>query len=142
MTRLVSWGRRGAFLVLRQKGGDFTKLSGVAIRPALPEDAAALLDIYAPYVRETAITFEYEVPSPEEFRGRVEAVLHTYPYLVAEAEGKSPGTLMPLPLRAGPLTLTRRKAASISGGTDGAWVSAGACMGRWRPSPWRRTSSI
>ena len=91
MARPVSWGRRGAFLVLRQKGGDFTKLSGVAIRPALPEDAAALLDIYAPYVRETAITFEYEVPSLEEFRGRVEAVLHTHPYLVAEAEGEIAG---------------------------------------------------
>ena len=66
-------------------------LPGAAIRPALPEDAAALLDIYAPYVRETAITFECEVPSPEEFRGRVEAVLRTHPYLVAEAEGEITG---------------------------------------------------
>lgn len=37
------------------------------IRMAGLEDAAALLAIYAPYVRETAITFEYDVPSEEEF---------------------------------------------------------------------------
>ena len=39
-------------------------ISGAALRPAVPGDAAALLEIYAPYVRETAITFEYQVPSP------------------------------------------------------------------------------
>ena len=39
----------------------------VIIRPASPEDAEALLSIYAPYVKHTAITFEYEVPSAEEF---------------------------------------------------------------------------
>ena len=48
----------------------------ITIRLATPEDAAAMLAVYAPYVRETVITFEYEVPSLEEFRGRVEAVLH------------------------------------------------------------------
>ena len=31
----------------------------VTIRPAAPEDAEALLSIYAPYVKHTAITFEY-----------------------------------------------------------------------------------
>lgn len=50
------------------------------------EDAEALLSIYAPYVRETAITFEYEVPSVEEFRGRIAAVLKRYPYLVAVSD--------------------------------------------------------
>ncbi|MBP7059836.1 MAG: GNAT family N-acetyltransferase, partial [Lachnospiraceae bacterium] len=34
----------------------------ILIRTATPEDAEALLDIYAPYVNKTAITFEYEVP--------------------------------------------------------------------------------
>ena len=38
----------------------------VIIRPASPEDAEALLSIYAPYVKHTAITFEYEVPSAED----------------------------------------------------------------------------
>ena len=35
----------------------------VRIREATPKDAAALVEIYAPYVRETAVTFEYDVPS-------------------------------------------------------------------------------
>ena len=36
---------------------------GIRIRAASPYDAAELLEIYAPYVRETAISFEYEVPA-------------------------------------------------------------------------------
>ena len=56
------------------------------IRSAVPEDAAALLDIYAPYVRETAVTFEYHVPTREEFARRVESTLKTYPYQVMEDE--------------------------------------------------------
>ena len=39
----------------------------LTIRVAKPEDAKALLKIYAPYVEKTAITFEYEVPPEEEF---------------------------------------------------------------------------
>lgn len=61
------------------------------IRIARPEDAEALLDIYAPYVKETAITFEYEVPSVEEFRKRIESILKKYPYLLAEQDGKITG---------------------------------------------------
>ena len=56
----------------------------VTIRPAAPEDAEALLSIYAPYVKHTAITFEYKVPSVEEFRKRIAHTLQHYPYLVAE----------------------------------------------------------
>lgn len=55
-------------------------------RVARPEDAAALRTIYAPYVEETAITFEYEVPGVEEFRGRIAHTLATYPYIVAVEE--------------------------------------------------------
>ena len=51
------------------------------IRVATPEDAPELLAIYAPYVERTAITFEYDVPTVEDFRGRVERTLRTYPYL-------------------------------------------------------------
>lgn len=63
----------------------------VCIRPATPGDAPALLSIYAPYVRETAITFEYEVPSVDEFRARIERTLERYPYLVAERDGRAVG---------------------------------------------------
>ena len=55
-------------------------------RVARPEDAEALLAIYAPYVEETAITFEYEVPSVEAFRARIAHTLATYPYIVAVEE--------------------------------------------------------
>ena len=58
----------------------------VKIRSATVEDAEALLSIYAPYVRETAITFEYDVPSIAEFRERIAGVLKRYPYLVAIAD--------------------------------------------------------
>ena len=53
------------------------------IEKATPQDAAALLEIYAPYVEHTAITFEYAVPSLEEFRERIETVSARYPYLKA-----------------------------------------------------------
>lgn len=56
----------------------------ITIRIARPDDAQALLAIYAPYVEHTAVTFEYDVPSVEEFRDRIAAVLEKYPYLVAE----------------------------------------------------------
>ena len=60
--------------------------SKITIRPATPDDAEALLSIYAPYVEQTAITFEYEVPSVEEFRDRIVHTLKLYHYLVAQRE--------------------------------------------------------
>ncbi|MCD8367576.1 MAG: N-acetyltransferase family protein [Clostridiales bacterium] len=61
---------------------------GYTIRAARPGDAAALAAIYAPYVLETAITFEYEPPDAAEFRRRMEAIQGRYPYLVAEKAGE------------------------------------------------------
>ena len=58
------------------------------IRIARPEDAEVLLQIYGPYVENTAVTFEYTVPSPEEFRDRIRRVLTRYPYLAAERDGE------------------------------------------------------
>ena len=55
----------------------------IEIRMARPDDAKALLDIYAPYILKTGITFEYEVPSEDAFRKRIEKILEKYPYLVA-----------------------------------------------------------
>ena len=63
----------------------------VQLRVATPEDAAALAEIYAPYVRETAITFEYAVPSAAEFAGRIAHTLEKFPYLVAENDGEIVG---------------------------------------------------
>ncbi len=61
------------------------------IRFATPEDAETLSGIYSYYVKNTAITFEYDVPSVQEFRGRIENTLKKYPYLVAEENGKAVG---------------------------------------------------
>jgi phosphinothricin acetyltransferase len=62
-------------------------MSDVRIRMAAPEDARELLLIYDYYVKETAITFEYETPSVEEFEGRIKKVLERFPYIVAEESG-------------------------------------------------------
>ena len=57
--------------------------SEFSLRVATPEDAAALLAVYAPYVTDTAISFEWQVPELEEFRGRIRRTLQRYPYLAA-----------------------------------------------------------
>lgn len=54
------------------------------IRTATIGDAERLLEIYAYYVKNTAITFEYDVPSLEEFKNRIDGTLKKYPYLVLE----------------------------------------------------------
>ena len=74
------------------------------IRIATPEDAPALLGVYAPYVRKTAITYEWEVPSEAEFRERVGRTLARYPYLVAEetAAPASPSEPAALPVSPAP----------------------------------------
>jgi phosphinothricin acetyltransferase len=58
------------------------------MRFASPDDAEQMLAVYAPYVRKTVISFEYEVPSLEEFRGRVEKYTKRYPWLVCERDGE------------------------------------------------------
>lgn len=63
-----------------------TALKAVRIRRATPADAEALLGIYAPYVEHTVITFEYLVPTLEEFRERIRHTLEKYPYILAEQE--------------------------------------------------------
>ena len=61
------------------------------IREAAERDAAALLDIYAPYIRDTVITFEYYVPTAEEFAARIGETAALYPYLVCERGGQIVG---------------------------------------------------
>lgn len=60
------------------------------VRFAVPEDAPALLEIYRAYIG-TGITFEYELPSREEFARRIASVRAVYPYLVLEDEGRAAG---------------------------------------------------
>ena len=54
-------------------------------------DAAGILAVYAPYIRETAVTFETEVPAPDAFTARVAGICADFPYLVLEADGELAG---------------------------------------------------
>lgn len=58
------------------------------IRPATALDVPSMLDIYAPYVRETTITFEYEVPAPDAFLARFAGITEKFPWLVWEERGR------------------------------------------------------
>ena len=57
------------------------------IRNAKLEDAQRLVEIYSYYVLNTAVSFEYEVPTVAEFQDRMKKVMEKYPYLVAEKDG-------------------------------------------------------
>lgn len=59
----------------------------IKIRNASLEDAERILEIYAYYIKNTAITFEYEVPSLREFKDRMRKTMSRYPYLVIERDG-------------------------------------------------------
>lgn len=61
------------------------------IRPATAEDAAAILSVYAPVVRDSVATFELEPPSVEEMRSRIAEVTATHPWLAFEASGRVAG---------------------------------------------------
>jgi phosphinothricin acetyltransferase len=62
------------------------------IRLATVDDAPAVHAIYAPIVRDTAISFEWEAPTVGEMAGRIEKVLAAgFPWLVAEADGEVGG---------------------------------------------------
>lgn len=61
------------------------------IRPASPADLETMRAIYAPYVRETFFSFEYEVPSAESFAARFERITAEFPWLAAEENGQVVG---------------------------------------------------
>lgn len=58
---------------------------------ATEADAEEILGIYSLYILDTAITFEYDVPSVVEFSNRIRNTLKKYPYLVALEEDKIVG---------------------------------------------------
>ena len=66
-------------------------MTGPVLRAVTEADAEALLAIYAPYVLDTAITFETEAPGLEEFRERIRRIREKYPYLCLEWEGRVVG---------------------------------------------------
>jgi L-amino acid N-acyltransferase YncA len=70
------------------------------IRLAIPEDAPGVQAIYAPVVRDTAISFELEPPSVEDMRQRIGAVVERLPWLVCERRGEILGYAYAGPHRA------------------------------------------
>lgn len=63
----------------------------ISVRVARLDDMERLTEIYAYYVEETNVSFEYEAPTVEEFTERYENIIKKYPYLVAEVDGKIVG---------------------------------------------------
>ena len=68
------------------------------IRVAKEADSAALAAIYGWYVENTAVSFEYEAPTAEEFAGRIREILQTPPFLVCEDDGELLGYAYAHPL--------------------------------------------
>jgi len=58
------------------------------IRFATQADIPAILNIYGPYVLNTAISFEYSVPTLEEFTERFRGITAQFPWLVWEEDGR------------------------------------------------------
>lgn len=67
------------------------KKNNLIIRNVAIDDIQDLLEIYSYYVENTAITFEYTVPSEEEFRERINKITLKYPYIVAEINNEIVG---------------------------------------------------
>jgi L-amino acid N-acyltransferase YncA len=55
------------------------------LRAATSADAAAIADIYAPFVTASTVSFETEAPDSAAMRARIEAAGDLYPWLVGEA---------------------------------------------------------
>ena len=60
------------------------------IRLAKEQDAAALLEIYKQYI-DTTVTFEYELPSKDEFQRRIREYSKDYPYFICTENGRCVG---------------------------------------------------
>lgn len=59
----------------------------MSLRFACEEDLPQILAIYGPYVTDTTVSFEYEVPTMPEFTGRFRAITAQFPWLVWEEGG-------------------------------------------------------
>ena len=66
-------------------------MPGATVRDASEEDATACAAIYAPYVRETVVSFESEPPSPAQMTERIAAAMHRHAWVVIEDDGRLVG---------------------------------------------------
>jgi L-amino acid N-acyltransferase YncA len=73
-------------------------MSGI-VRPAAPQDAAACVAIYRPYVENTAISWEIEVPTVNEMASRIAGLRATHEWLVLERGDQIVGFAYGQPLK-------------------------------------------
>ena len=66
-------------------------MSNIKIRLADETDCQDMLDIYAPFVKDTTVSFEYDVPSYDEFKSRIVEIQTKYPWIVCEIDDKLVG---------------------------------------------------
>ena len=62
-------------------------MKSINIRSIREGDAASILDIYSPYITDTCVTFETQIPSLSDFAARIEKISSRYPFLVCEVNG-------------------------------------------------------
>jgi L-amino acid N-acyltransferase YncA len=72
------------------------------IRLVCEEDAEQIAQIYAPFVKDTPVSFELEPPTPSQMRQRVNQVLECLPWLVCESAGHVMGYVYASPHRSRP----------------------------------------
>ena len=84
------------------------------IRIATESDVPAMLAIYAPYIEDTTYSFEYTVPSEEEFIRRFREITAQFPCPL-------PGRLMPGPERFPSTLRPRPRAEALAGGSIPRW---------------------
>lgn len=63
-------------------------MTNLFIRPVKESDAEQILEIYRPYVLDTTVTFEVDLPDVDEIRRRIRETRQSFPYLVAEENSK------------------------------------------------------
>ncbi len=63
----------------------------IRVREAGPQDAAACLEIYRPYVENSAVSWELELPSAEQMANRIATVNQTHAWLILETDHRTIG---------------------------------------------------
>jgi len=66
-------------------------MPSVEYRLATVDDARAIADVYAPYVRDTIVSFETEAPGADEIASRIARIGRQYPWLTASSDGRVVG---------------------------------------------------
>jgi phosphinothricin acetyltransferase len=69
----------------------YKTMNNSTIRLAERCDLAEILEIYAPFILDTAVTFEETVPDEDSFWQRIQGIMTELPFLVCEIEGRIAG---------------------------------------------------